>query len=77
MRLRALGAVAGVGAALLLGACGGGGSSAGSPATTTPAAGSGVKQGAGGYIGGPVNTARDAVNKLNQQQSQEQQQTGG
>ena len=70
-------ALAVVTSALVLGACGGGGSPSGSPATTAPAPGSGVKAGAGGSIGGPVNTARQTVDQLNQQQRQEEQQTGG
>jgi len=77
MKLRVLVASTCLAAAFVLGACGGGGSSSGSPTTTAPAPGSGVKSGTGGVIGGPVNTARDTVNKLNQQQSQQEQQTGG
>jgi hypothetical protein len=75
MKLRTLGVV--MVTALALSACGGGGSSSGSPATTSAPAGSGVRSGTGGYIGGPVNTARDTVNQLNQQQQQQVQQTGG
>jgi len=77
MRFRTAALAAAATAALLLGACGGGASSSGGAPTTEAPAGSGVKQGTGGYIGGPVNTARQSVNDLNRQQSQEEQQAGG
>src|SRR5436309_7541667 len=77
MKIRVAVTAIGLGAAaFLLGACGGGGgggTTAGSPSTTAAPVGSGVKAGAGGSIGGPVNTARDTVNQLNQQQRQEEQ----
>jgi hypothetical protein len=64
--------------ALTLGACGGGGSSSGtSTPTTAPPPGANVDPNSGGVVGGPVNKAKGAVNSLNQQQHQEEQQTGG
>src|SRR4051812_28882416 len=77
MRFRALGAAVSLVGAFLLSACSGGSSSSGSTPTTAPAPGSGVKTDAGGYVGGPVNTARNTVNQLNQQQRTQEQQTGG
>lgn len=78
MRFRALGATVSLVGACLLTACGGGSSSSGgTTATTAPAPGSGISANAGGYVGGPVNKARNTVDQLNQQQKQEQQQTGG
>ena len=77
MRFRALGAAVSLVGACLLSACGGSGSSSSTPATTAPAPGAAVNPNAGGYVGGPVNTARNTVNQLNQQQHQQEQQTGG
>ncbi len=62
---------------LALGACGGGGQSSGTAPTTMPAPGANVDPNSGGIVGGPVNKAKSAVSQLNQQQSQERQQTGG
>ena len=64
--------------ALALSACGGGGSGASSgPTTTSPAPGANVDPNAHGYYTGPINDAKNAVNDLNAQQHQLEQQTGG
>ena len=64
-------------AGALAGCSAGGNSTSPATPTTAPAPGANIDPNANGIITGPINKAKTVVTQLNQQQSQQQQDTGG